>query len=197
MPGQGGYPGTPRGQQYGSPPQGDMPYSRGGPSYGAPMSPVNEIETRVTGRRIVQYIIDAIITGAVFSLIYWALNRGTGAVHVFLWLVLVAVNIAWYFVYWVARPFTSNGQTLGMQLLGIRVISKDGGPAGMAQLFIRSVLLVLFTPLSLLVGIITMMFSRYRQRVGDHLAGTLVVRASVQPIPAQQEFAGAGHAGSR
>jgi uncharacterized RDD family membrane protein YckC len=197
MPGQGGYPGDPQGQQYGSPPPGGMSGQRGGSSHGVPVSPVNEIETRVTGRRIVQYIIDAILTSIVFALVSWALDRGTGAVHVILWLVLVTVNIAWYFLYWAARPYISNGQTLGMQLLGVRVISRDGGPASLAQLFIRSVLLVLFTPLSLLVGFITMMFSRYRQRVGDHMAGTMVVRASVQPIPAPQEFAGAGQAGSR
>jgi hypothetical protein len=39
--------------------------------------------------------------------------------------------------------------------------------------------------------------SRYRQRVGDHLAKTMVVRDRVQPIPAQQEYAGAGQAGYR
>ncbi|HEY5361215.1 MAG TPA: RDD family protein [Streptosporangiaceae bacterium] len=197
VPGPGGYPGGPQGQQYGSPPPGGVPGQHGAAPHGAPASPVSEIDTRVTGRRIVQYIIDAILTGIVFSLISWALDRGTGGVHVILWVVLVLVNIAWYFLYWVARPYISNGQTLGMQLLGIRVISKDGGPASVMQLFIRSVLLVLFTPLSLLIGIITMMFSRYRQRVGDHLAGTLVVRSSVQPIPAQREFAGAGQAGTR
>ena len=51
--------------------------------------------------------------------------------------------------------------------------------------------------LSLLVGIITMMASRYRQRVGDHLAKTMVVRASVEPRPVPQEYAGAGQAGTR
>jgi uncharacterized RDD family membrane protein YckC len=84
-----------------------------------------------------------------------------------------------------------------MSLLGVRVISRDGGPASLMQLFVRSILLVLFSPLSLLVGIITMMCSRYRQRVGDHLAKTMVVRASVEPRRAQQEFAGAGQAGTR
>ena len=94
-------------------------------------------------------------------------------------------------------PYARNGQTIGMTLLGVRVISRDGGPASLVQLFIRSILLVLFTPLSLLVGIITMMFSRYRQRVGDHLARTMVVRASVEPRPAPQEYAGAGQAWTR
>jgi uncharacterized RDD family membrane protein YckC len=164
---------------------------------GRPISPVNEIETRVTGRRVVQYIVDAILSGIIFGLLSWALNRGHGATHGVLVLILVLANIAWYFLYWAYVPHVRNGQTIGMSLMGIRVISVSGRPASLAQLFIRSILLVLFTPLSLLVGIITMIGSRYRQRVGDHIARTMVVRASVEPVPAPREFAGAGQAGTR
>ncbi|HEY2287555.1 MAG TPA: RDD family protein [Streptosporangiaceae bacterium] len=195
---QPGY-GQPGQAQYGQPQSGPQPpaYSGGGAMEGRPISPVNEIETRVSGRRIVQYIVDAILSGVVFWLLSLALNRGHGGLHAVLILVLVLVNIAWYFLYWAYVPFARNGQTIGMSLLGIRVISRDGGPASLAQLFIRSILLVLFSPLSLLVGIITMMCSRYRQRVGDHIAKTMVVSARVTPSPAQAEFAGAGQAGTR
>jgi uncharacterized RDD family membrane protein YckC len=201
IPNQAGPPGQqwmnePQGQyQYGAPPQGGMPGGQGGPMAGRPISPVNEIETRVTGRRIVQYIIDAIIYGIVASLISWALARGTGAVHAVLVLVAVVVVVAWYVLYWAAIPARRDGQTLGMSVMGIRVISASGGPASFGQLVGRSILLVLFSPLSLLVGIIVMMCSRYRQRTGDHMAHTMVVRAGVQPMPAQQQYAGAGQAG--
>ncbi len=164
---------------------------------GRPISPVNEAETRVTGRRIVQYIVDAILSGIVFGLLSWALDRGTGATHAVLVLVQVIVDIAWYFLYWAYVPYARNGQTVGMTLLGVRVISADGGPASLVQLFARSILLVLFTPLSLLVGIIVMLCSRYRQRTGDHMARTLVVKASVAPTPSRREYAGAGQAGTR
>jgi uncharacterized RDD family membrane protein YckC len=206
--------GTPQGQpyeppaygqaQYGQPEYGQPQYGQqppagggGGAMAGRPISPVSEIETRVTGRRIVQYIVDAILSGIVFGLLSWALSRGHGGLHALLVLILVLANIAWYFLYWAFVPSMRAGQTIGMSLLGLRVLSRDGGPASLMQLFIRSILLVLFTPLSLLVGIITMMFSRYRQRVGDHLAGTIVVRAGVQPGSVRQEYAGAGQAGTR
>jgi uncharacterized RDD family membrane protein YckC len=195
---QYGQPGNEQ-AQYGQPQYGQPPpaYGGGGAMAGRPISPVNEIETRVSGRRTVQYIVDAILSGIVFGLLSWALNRGHGGIHALLVLILVVVNIAWYFLYWAYVPYARNGQTIGMSLLGVRVISRDGGPASLVQLFIRSILLVLFTPLSLLVGIITMMASRYRQRVGDHLAKTMVVRASVEPRPVPQEYAGAGQAGTR
>lgn len=202
IPSQAGPPGQqwtsePQGQyQYGAPPQGGTAGAQwGSPMAGRPISPVNEAETRVTGRRIVQYIIDAIIYGIVASVISWALDRGTGGVHAVLVLVTVVVVVAWYLIYWAAIPFRRNGQTLGMSVMGIRVISATGGPASFVQLAVRSVLLVLFSPLSLLVGIIVMLCSRYRQRTGDHMARTMVVRAQVQPMPAQQQYAGAGQAG--
>ncbi len=182
-------------QQYGAPPQGEMPGQWGSPMAGRPISPVNEAETRVTGRRAVQYIIDAIIYGIVASVISWALDRGTGGVHAFLVLVIVLLDVGWYLLYWAARPYQRRGQTVGMQVMGIRVISADGGLASFPQLVVRSVLLVLFSPLSVLVGWIVMMCSRYRQRTGDHMARTMVVRERVQPMAARQEYAGAGHAG--
>jgi uncharacterized RDD family membrane protein YckC len=191
--------GQTQGQYYGSPPQGGGTAGQQYPGsmQGRPISPVNEIDTRVSGKRIVQYIVDIIIWGVIAGLVSWALNRGTGGVHVILTLVLIVIDIAWYFLYWAYRPYVSNGQTLGMQLMGIRVISTDGGPASLTQLFLRSIFLVLFNWVAAIVGFITMMCSRYRQRVGDHMAHTMVVRASVEPVPAQQEFAGAGQAGTR
>ncbi|HTS98822.1 MAG TPA: RDD family protein [Streptosporangiaceae bacterium] len=207
VPGQGRAPGQestpaqpyaegPQGQPYGAPPQGGMP-GEAAATAGRPISPVNEAETRVTGRRIVQYIIDAIIYSIVAGAIAWALDRGTGGLHAFLVLITVVVDIIWYVIYWALVPYRVKGQTVGMMALGIRVISMDGGPASLVQLIVRSILLVLFSPLSLLVGIITMMLSRYRQRVGDHIAKTTVVRAPVQPMPAPQAYAGAGQAGPR
>jgi uncharacterized RDD family membrane protein YckC len=199
--GQGGIPnqaGPPEQQyQYGAPPQGGMSGEyQGGPMAGRPISPVNEIETRVTGRRFVQYIIDIIIYGIVAGLISWAIgDRGTGGIHALLVVIDVVLVVAWYLIYWAYVPFRRDGQTLGMSVLGIRVISANGGPASFLQLAVRSILLILFGLVSVIVGFIVMMCSRYRQRTGDHMAHTMVVRARVEPMPAQQMYAGAGQAG--
>jgi uncharacterized RDD family membrane protein YckC len=206
--GQPWVPGQPQGQQYddgagpGAPggPWRDSPGARypgpaAGPGRG--FSPVSELDTRVTGRRVVQYIIDYVITAIVASVIIWVLDRGHGAGNAILLLVGAVVDAAWYFWYWVYRPYHANGQSFGMQLLGLRVISKDGGRASMVQLLIRGVLLIVDTLFWGLVGLITMVSSRYRQRVGDHAARTLVVTARVEPEPATREYAGAGQSGHR
>jgi uncharacterized RDD family membrane protein YckC len=184
------WPGQQRQYRYGVPPQGAGDERWGGAVAGRPISPVTKAETRVTGRRAVQYIIDAIIYDVVASVIAWAVGRGTGGVHAFLVFVVVVLDVAWYLLYWALRPYFRGGQTLGMQAMGIRVISADGGRASFVQLAVRSVLLVLFSPLSVLVGWIVMMFSRYRQRTGDHMAKTVVVRRRGQPLA----DAGAAHA---
>jgi uncharacterized RDD family membrane protein YckC len=138
---------------------------------------VPEAETRVTGRRIVQYVIDYVLAGIVPGLAYWLFDRDTASLHSARWLVATIIALAAYFVYWVVIPHGLNGQTFGMKLLGLRVLSKDGRPASMVQWFIRSIFLVIDTLIFGLVGLITMVCSRYRQRLGDHAARTVVVPA--------------------
>ncbi len=154
-----------------------QPYGAPGPQYGVrgPASPVNEAETRVTGRRVVQYAIDYILVGIIPGLAYWLLDRGSGVLHGFGWALATVIAIVVYLYYWVLRPNSHTGQTFGMQLLGLRVISKDGGPANMSQYFVRAILLIIDTLFFGLVGLITILMSKYRQRVGDHAARTLVI----------------------
>jgi uncharacterized RDD family membrane protein YckC len=180
-PGPGGNAPQGAGTQQGAHPGGTEaapPHWRG---QHAPLGPVDQTATRVTGRRVIQYIIDYILAGIIPGLAYWLLDRGSGFLHGLGWLLATVIALGVYYWYWVERPRSHGGQTFGMQLLGLRVISKDGTPASRAQLFIRGILLIVDTLFFGLVGFITMLASRYRQRVGDHVAGTLVARADYQP----------------
>lgn len=182
IPGQHGTPG----HEFGSVPAGGMPQGGyPGDAYGSHWAgqrgwdgPVDRHETQVVGRRVVQYVIDYILAGIIPGLAYWLLDRGSGFVHGFGWAIATLIALAVYLWYWVIRPNGHHGQTFGMQLLALRIISKDGGPANVLQLFVRGVLLIIDTLFFGLVGLITMMASRYHQRVGDHMARTLVVGAS-------------------
>jgi uncharacterized RDD family membrane protein YckC len=177
---QGARPGGesyPQGYQQGGYPQGG--YAQGPPPQGwsSGYAPVSEADTRVTGRRVIQYIVDYILAGIIPGIAYWLLDRGS--LHWVGWLLATVISLAIYYWYWVDRPRSHNGQTFGMQLFGLRVISKHGGPASLSQLLIRGILLIVDTLIFGLVGWLTMMFSRYRQRIGDHAAGTLVVPANL------------------
>lgn len=183
-----GKPGEPgaAGHQFGSVPAGGMPQGGyPGDAYGSHwagrhgwQSPVDRHETSVVGRRVVQYVIDYVLAGIIPAIAYWLFDRGNGIIHGFGWTIATLIALVVYLWYWVIRPHGHHGQSFGMQLLGLRIISKDGGPASMLQLFVRGVLLIIDTLFFGLVGLITMMASRYHQRVGDHMARTLVVRAT-------------------
>ncbi len=141
-------------------------------------APVAATETRVVFRRVVQYIIDAILVSIIPGLLYFGLDRGHGLARALGVTVAIVLSVAIHLLYWIFRPSAANGQTFGMQLLGVRVLSADGGEASKLQLFIRWIVLILDTLVAGLVGLITMLCSRRRQRIGDHLAKTIVIRAS-------------------
>lgn len=177
---QQGQPGQGQGnwqQGQGPGPMGAGPMGAGG--YGQQV--MLEHETRVTGRRVIQYIVDYILAGIVPAVAYWLFDRGSGSLHWVGWLVATVIALAAYFIYWVSIPYAYGGQTFGMKLFRLRVISKDGGRASMMQLFIRGILLIIDTLIFGLVGLITIVCSKYRQRIGDHAASTVVVRAEYGP----------------
>jgi uncharacterized RDD family membrane protein YckC len=71
------------------------------------------------------------------------------------------------------------------------VVSKNGGPATTVQYFIRWIGLIFDAfpwvwPLTGLLGLIVMVCSRYRQRVGDHMARTLVISEGLTPAQVSQ-----------
>jgi uncharacterized RDD family membrane protein YckC len=178
-PQQGGVPSE---EQYSGTSYGQVPAQSRGPQRGGERAtPVPRAETRVTGRRVVQYLIDSFLVGLIPALVSIPFDRSNSTfIHVLGGIVTFVVFVVIGFVYWVFVPDRQNGQTLGMKLLGLRIISKSGGRANMAQLFIRWICLIFdaipYTwPFTGLVGFIVILCSRDRQRIGDHLARTLVI----------------------
>jgi uncharacterized RDD family membrane protein YckC len=144
-------------------------------------SAVYEAETRVTWRRVFQYWIDAFLISVIPYVVSIPFDRSSRtSLHVIGGIIAFVLFIAIGFWYWVIRPRSHNGQTFAMQWFGLRVISKDGGPANTAQYFIRWISLIVDAfpwvwPLTGLFGLIVMVCSRFRQRTGDHLGRTLVI----------------------
>ena len=69
-----------------------------------------------------------------------------------------------------------NGQTPGKRIAKIRVIKDDGRPIGAYEAIIRNLLRVIdFIPGMYGVGLLTIFMNRQAKRVGDFVAGTVVV----------------------
>ncbi|WP_414942956.1 RDD family protein [Amycolatopsis sp. cmx-11-32] len=74
----------------------------------------------------------------------------------------------------------SRGRTLGKMALGLRVVRTDGGPVRFRHALVRGLagFFIDFWALGLLgvVAVVTSLLSTNGRRVGDYLAGTLVIR---------------------
>ena len=77
-------------------------------------------------------------------------------------------------VYYVAFE-VKMGATPGKMLLGLKVVSTDCTPCDLKAAVIRNVCRIVDNFLA--IGVFLMLFSKRNQRLGDRLAGTLVVKA--------------------
>jgi uncharacterized RDD family membrane protein YckC len=96
---------------------------------------------------------------------------------------LFVTGIASIFVIMPATIETlSHGRSLGKLALGLRVVRDDGGPIRFRHALVRA-LAAFFVDLWLLgwlgIGLITSLSSSRGKRVGDYLAGTVVVRERI------------------
>ena len=78
-----------------------------------------------------------------------------------------------------------NGQTPGKRLFNIRVIKDSGRQITLFEALARNLLRVvdMFPPPVYFVGLVSMLCNRQQKRLGDFVAGTIVIheRASEQP----------------
>ncbi|MGA8016705.1 MAG: RDD family protein [Candidatus Dormiibacterota bacterium] len=88
-------------------------------------------------------------------------------------LLLSAGEVMIVVAYFTVAETVTAGKTPGKAAMGIRVIRVDGGTAGLGANFLRSLALIVDV---IGVGPILMFFHPQARRLGDLLAGTLVVR---------------------
>jgi uncharacterized RDD family membrane protein YckC len=90
-----------------------------------------------------------------------------------LWLILFFLA---QWLYPVFFEVLGGGRTLGKRALGLRVLMADGRPIGWGPSLIRNLLrLVDGFPGAYTVGLVSILLTRDYQRIGDLVAGTLVV----------------------
>lgn len=91
--------------------------------------------------------------------------------------VAVVVLFAVLWVYWTAMEVAWHGQTPGKRLVRIRVVKADGSPVTLFESAVRNLLRAVdFLPVCYPVGVACMLIDRRHRRLGDLLAGTVLVR---------------------
>lgn len=80
-------------------------------------------------------------------------------------------------LYWTGMEVALGGQTLGKRLLRIRVVRVDGAPVGVLESALRNLCRVVdFLPGLYAAGCLSMLLTGQHRRLGDLVAGTLLVR---------------------
>lgn len=138
------------------------------------------IDYHILGLLVVVFLI-------VWSIISWQLveitNNVFRRVDIGLWLVAIALLVMFfvYTGYFILFETFWQGQTPGKRWAKIRVVRDDGRPIGIGQATLRSLLRAFDD--ALFLGAFLIMFTVREKRLGDIVAGTIVIQAET-PVAA-------------
>jgi uncharacterized RDD family membrane protein YckC len=139
-----------------------------------------EFESADIVKRFLAWLIDLAIRLCYILLVVSVLNSlriGVEA-HLFVYIFLVFIPVMFYFP---LMEITMSGATPGKKILHIQVVSMLGNAPGISQHLIRWIFRLIETPLyfmflvPVLIPIVSIVRTPYNQRLGDLIAGTIVI----------------------
>lgn len=143
-------------------------------------------------RRLLAYGIDAVVRVVAFAILGGLVYAGSagrlqprqGFLHGAMWIAAFAMEWGYFVIF----ETLMHGQTPGKRALRLRVVSSSGRPLGFVDSVLRNVLRAAdFLPFGYALGFATMAGDPRFRRLGDLVAGTLVVveddRTVDAPIP--------------
>ncbi len=147
-----------------------------------------EYELASTLQRILAFTIDT----SIFAFYYFMMTLILGASNIFasfgseLFITLLLIKIPWLFYHPFCEYF-ANGKSIGKLAVGIRVVTVNGDRPGLREVFTRWIFRGDFLWITadgtillwLVIGVCGVMFSgtsMRRQRLGDSMAGTVIIR---------------------
>lgn len=130
------------------------------------------------GERVAARLIDFGLFVAVFLVFLFFFNLtgflNSGGTTLIVLLIIYGAGFVFYDL--ICEIFM-NGQSIGKRLLKIRVISLDGSQASLGQYFMRWVFRIVdFTLTSWVGGLICVAVTENKQRIGDLVAGTTLIK---------------------
>ncbi len=125
------------------------------------------------GSRVLAALLDSLIQG-VLQIVwvvacFWPFGSGDSSGWRYVTYAVGAFALDW--AYFAGLEILMRGRTPGKKAVGLRVVSRTGGTASAGALTVRNLL----RPVDLLVGVLLMAIDPLSRRLGDRLAGTLVV----------------------
>jgi len=128
---------------------------------------------------IIDQILIGIVTGVLIALgiggASFAISTGNVAEAIAAMFTVMIVTTVLWILYFTILEGTS-GQSLGKRIMHIRVVREDGAPMDLVTAFIRNLLRIIdYLPTLYIFGIIMILISNERQRLGDMAAKTVVI----------------------
>ena len=145
------------------------------------------LEAAGAGSRFLALLLDTALTMAI------SITLGTiaqiflppGVALAFYVTVSFFLGFAWHIWF----EIRANGRTPGKRALSLRVIDERGLPVSLYQSLVRNIVRVVdFIPLFYAFGAVAVLSSPLRRRLGDIIAGTLVIR-DTQPLAVRGQIA--------
>ena len=158
-----------------------QPVAVSAPALSGPDRSVAGYRVCALGDRLIAMILDTLLLVGVACLVgsaagaHWAGDLPSGAEWTSTGLLItLGVSLLVGFVYyWLCEGLL--GLTLGKVIAGVKLINANGAPCGLGPSLIRNILRIIDGQAGYLVGYFIAIFSRLRQRLGDHLANTYVI----------------------
>jgi uncharacterized RDD family membrane protein YckC len=132
-----------------------------------------------------QVIVLIVLFLTLFGFLLGGASEALGAALVFVVLLLVLVG------YRVVMETLTRGKTVGKMLLGLRVVRDDGSSIRFRHALVRSLLWIFvdFAPwFAAGPGIVASLMNKQGKRIGDMVAGTVVIRERHQPMASPPLF---------
>jgi uncharacterized RDD family membrane protein YckC len=179
-----------------APPGATRPASRG---IVTPEAVVLEFDTAGVASRGVARVIDSVVVLFGFSSLFGVAVPVFGGDITAVLIAGIVVSILAVYGY-PCFCETMWGRTLGHSILGLRVVTEEGGPVRFRHAAIRAFMQTvdLFLVPVGVVGVISMLAGQREQRLGDRLAGTIVIRSAVTtnqsraiafpPLPGYEQY---------
>ena len=126
------------------------------------------------GQRVGAVFIDLIFLSIFYYFVFYLLSLTKFDKHLSAW-TFISVIMLPYFLYYPLVQYWNNGQSLGKQLVKIRIVKTDNSHPRLGDFLIRWIFRLFEVNMIPGLGLIVMLFNDKSQRLGDLVAKTVVV----------------------
>ena len=105
------------------------------------------------------------------------MRQSFGLVQGLIIAVFLLAHFAVEFGYFIVWEMLANGRSLGKYIIGLRVVRRDGAAIDLRASVVRNLMRIVdMLPEYYVVGLVAIVLSPSGERLGDHVAGTIVIR---------------------